>query len=242
MHNFKGVIAYKGTRYYGWQKTGSFPTIEEELEKAATQILNQPVTFQAASRTDRGVHAEGQVINFIAPDYERLQRGIQALLPPDIALISLDKEKDSFHPTLDAKGKEYHYFICNRPYQLPFHRDFSWHVKNPLDLEKMKAALPLLLGERDFSAFSNERIPQEKKRRHLTRLTLVPLEEGRIKIEVEGKSFLYKMVRNLIGTLVYVGCQKISLEELPLIINSGKRALAGVTAPAHGLVLKRVLY
>lgn len=125
---------------------------------------------------------------------------------------------------------------------LPFQRAYSWHVNSPLDLEKIHQAIPLLLGERDFSAFSNERIPATKKRRHLTRLDLIPLEEGRLKIEVEGESFLYKMVRNIVGTLIYIGCGKIALEELPHIIDSGERPLAGVTAPAHGLVLKKVIY
>jgi tRNA pseudouridine38-40 synthase len=242
MHNFKGVIAYKGTHFHGWQKTGHGPSIEGAFESAAAHILRQQVAFQAASRTDRGVHAKGQVINFFAPDTPRLQERLQAFLPPEIALISLTKAPESFHPTLDARGKEYHYYICNTSFQLPFHQPYSWHVKPALDLEKMRDALPMLLGRRDFSAFCNECVPEGKRERHLTRLTLVPLPEGRLRIEVEGESFLYKMVRNLVGTLVHIGCGKVALDELPLIIDSGRRPLAGVTAPAHGLFLKKVIY
>src|SRR6266852_132111 len=122
MRNIKAVIAYRGTHYFGFQKTREGPSIEESLEKAFAQILRKNVTIQGASRTDRGVHAQGQVINLFAEhdDLNALKRSVQAVLPKDIALLSLEFAQDDFHPTLNAISKEYYYCICNGQFQLPF--------------------------------------------------------------------------------------------------------------------------
>lgn len=242
--NLKCVIAYLGTRYFGWQRTRMGPSIEESVEKSLQQFLHHPLTLQAASRTDRGVHAEGQVINFFTSfqDLPKLEKALRAILPPDISLLSLEEAPSTFHPTLDCKGKEYHYQICNGPFQSPFHRAVSWHFHTPLDLQRMRQASDLLIGEHDFSAFSNERLPSEEAVRRIDKLTILQLPENRLRIEVAGNNFLYRMVRNLVGTLVYMGCGKIELSELPKILQSRDRRLAGMTAPAHGLCLKKVFY
>lgn len=243
MFNNKAIIAYDGTHYLGWQKTKMGPSIEEMLERALKQVLQEEIVLQAASRTDRGVHAMGQVVNFFtnkSVNLEKLKISLQGVLPKDIVLLNLEEATSTFHPTLDCVEKEYHYTICNTPFQLPFHRNFSWHFRYPLDLAMMRQAAELIVGERDFSAFSNERL--EDSVRKVTEIKIEELSEGRILICVIGKSFLYKMVRNIAGTLVYIGCGKIALEELPRILESRDRRLSGMTAPAHGLCLKRVSY
>ena len=240
--NIKLILAYEGTRYLGWQKTISGPSIEEELEKAVTQILRHPVNLQAASRTDAGVHAEGQVVNFFTErdmPLDKLQKGLNSLLPCDISVLQIEEAPESFHPTLQNCGKEYHYFVCLGSTQLPFHRNFSWHFSYPVNIEEMNKAAKHLIGRHDFSALTNER--QEDNVREIFEIGIEVL-DSRLKIRVSGNNFLYKMVRNIVGTLLYVGCGKLSAEEIPAILNSKDRTLAGVTAPALGLVLKEVFY
>jgi tRNA pseudouridine38-40 synthase len=241
--NLKLTIAYEGTCYLGWQKTAMGLSIEEELEKAAAQILQHDIALQAASRTDAGVHAEGQVVNFFTDSslpLERLHKSLNGLLPEDITVLQIEEAPASFHPTLDSRGKEYHYFVCNGPAQLPFHRKFSWYFGYPLNLENMEKAAQLLLGKHDFSAFTNER--QNDNVREVYKIGIEPLMDDRIKIRVSGNNFLYKMVRNIVGTLLYVGCGKISWEAIPAILTNRDRTQAGVTAPAQGLHLKEVWY
>jgi tRNA pseudouridine38-40 synthase len=242
MRNLKLIVAYEGTGYLGWQKTRMGPSIEETLENALTQILQHPLKLQAASRTDAGVHAEGQVVNFKTPSetpLDRLQRSLNALLPNDISVLGMTPMPEEFHPTLDAVGKEYHYSVCLGTSQLPFYRHTSWHFPYAVDLKRVEAACPLFLGKHDFSAFTNER--EENNCRELTHFT-VAAEDDRLQIRVAGNNFLYKMVRNLVGTVMYIGCGKLRLEEVTPILASRDRTRAGMTAPAHGLSLKKVFY
>ena len=240
--NIKLIIAYEGTHYLGWQKNNAGPSIQEELEKALAQILRHPVELQAASRTDAGVHAEGQVVNFFTEveiPFEKLQKSLNGILPTDISVLKIEEAPGAFHPTLDSRGKEYHYSICLGPTQLPFYRNFSWHYTYPVNIEEMKKAAHYLKGKHDFSAFTNER--QENYVREIFDIVIESFDH-RLKIRVSGNNFLYKMVRNIVGTLIYVGCGKLSAEDIPAILTSKDRTEAGVTAPALGLVLKEVIY
>lgn len=242
------VLAYEGTCYLGWQKTAHGKSIEEELEKALQILLRHPVTLQAASRTDRGVHAEGQVVNFFTPlaiDPFRLQRGLNALLPSDISVLSIQEVPSTFHPTLDAKGKEYHYYLALGQGTLPFQKNFHWHIPLPLQLDEMKEASLFLLGKRDFGAFANhnKNTPPEHTIREVFSITFHRFSSFSLRIEVKGNNFLYKMVRNMIGALVYVGLGKLKKEDLRLILESkNRKAALMVTAPSHGLILKQVYY
>lgn len=243
MFNCKLIIAYEGTRYLGWQKTKMGPSIEEALEKALFQITRRELNLQAASRTDAGVHASGQVVNFFLsekPDPYKLQKGLNAVLPHDICVKSLEIMVSEFHPTLHTTGKEYRYFVCNGPVQLPFHRMFSWHFPYPLDLQAMNEAAMPLIGTHDFSTFCNLRV--ENGIRTLKQITITPFDENRFCFSITGDHFLYKMVRNLVGTLVYTGCGKLKPGEISSILASKERSHAGVTAPAHGLTLNQVFY
>jgi tRNA pseudouridine38-40 synthase len=241
MDNLKLIIAYDGTRYLGWQNS-----IETALEHAIEQILGKKAALQAASRTDRGVHAQGQVINFLwegVSDLTLLRRSLNAVLPADIRIQSIEIASPAFHPTLDAQGKEYRYFVCQGAVQLPFHHTTSWHVPAPLDIEAMERAATALIGTHDFSSFCNERqLVKGDAVREVSSISLSPLPHNRLQIGVRGNRFLYKMVRNLVGTLVYVGCGKLRASEMSAILASKDRTRAGVTAPAHGLFLHQVFY
>lgn len=247
MKNIQLIISYDGSPFLGWQKTPLGPTVEETLETVLSKILQEKISLQAASRTDAKVHAEGQSVNFLTNKeelcLEKLHKSLNALLPPSIAALELKEKPLDFHPTLDAQGKEYHYLVCTSAYQLPKNRFFSWHVPYALDIHSMEKAAKSLLGTHDFSAFCNERSLLNKNPTcTLQSLEIVCLEDKRLLFRVKGNRFLYRMVRNLIGTLIYVGQGKISEEEITSILSSKNRTLAGVTAPAHGLHLIQVFY
>ncbi|HSW71852.1 MAG TPA: tRNA pseudouridine(38-40) synthase TruA [Chlamydiales bacterium] len=241
--NYKCLLAYDGTRYLGWQKTKEGPSIEEELEKALQEILQEEILLQAASRTDRGVHAKGQVVNFRTSkkvDVKKLLKGVNALLPNDIALLSIEKAYPTFHPTLDAKGKEYHYEIFTGKVLLPQKRHFVWHYPYPLALEKMLEAKETFIGQKEYQSFCN--IRTEDGSREIYSIDIEEREKDHFHFIIKGRSFLYKMARTIVGSLVYVGRGKIEVDSLPLIFTAKDRRLAGITAPAHGLTLMNVFY
>jgi tRNA pseudouridine38-40 synthase len=246
MHNIKLVISYFGAPFAGWQKTPMGLTVEESLEGALKTILQHDIALQAASRTDAGVHAEAQVVNFISHKplcLDRLKYSLNQMLPKEIAVLKAHEMPKTFHPTLETQGKEYWYHICNTSIQSPFHKDTSWHFPIPMDLEAMRKAATHLIGTHDFSSFCNERKLWDRNPVcHLSQVDIQSLPGNRFRISLTGDHFLYRMARNLAGTLCYVGSGKILANEIPSILKNKDRSKAGVTAPAHGLMLKRVNY
>lgn len=248
MVNIKLLVAYDGTAYRGWQKTRVGASIESILEAALKTILRQPIKLQAASRTDAGVHAKGQVVNFVLNrddiDIPLLLRSLKGTLPPDISVYEASIETEDFHPTIHAKGKIYHYHVCYGKVQLPHQRHYSWHFPYPLNIESMQKAATSLIGKRDFAAFTNVKKNESYSDhvRHIQKIEIVPMERERLCFVVEGDHFLYKMVRNLVGTLCYVGCGKMDGNEIAELLLLQDRKLMGVTAPAHGLILEKVYY
>lgn len=236
MKNFKIIITYDGTQFFGWQKNGAFRTPQAEIEKALSIVLQQPVDIEGASRTDRGVHANGQCASFKAPKTPCL-KSLNSLLPKDVQLLALEEAPLSFHPSFSSKKKRYLYKIYNGNVLLPHLARDHWHVEEPLDLRKMREAAKELRGKRDFRPFTNAKKGEtcenfERELFHCEVSGMAPF----LTIELEGDRFLYKMARNLVGYLVMVGsgkfCAEIgkTREELPM------------TAPAHGLILDRVFY
>lgn len=249
MRNIALTLAYDGKEYLGWQKTREGPSVESVLKKNLEKILQHSVTLQAASRTDAGVHAEGQIVNFLTPsldlNLDKLVISLNQLLPSDIAVPKAAEMPLDFHPTVSAKGKCYHYYICNSYFQFPHHRRYSWHCHYPLSFPSMEEAISLLTGKQNFSSFRNGSSSQSQKGcaiREISAIQIEPLPEQRYRFAVYGHHFLYQMVRNLIGTLIYIGRGKIPLADLPSIITSQDRRRAGPSAPAHGLFLHRVYY
>ena len=245
--NYKITLAYDGTYYYGWQKNIDGPSIEKTLFDALTRLLQHPTPLQAASRTDRGVHAEGQVVNFFTQNkplsLQLFLHSLNKILPEDITVTSLEKALPTFHPTLDATGKEYHYSLTNTYSQDPFHRHFSWHVPQQLSLEPMRIAATHFLGTHDFSSLTNTRFPKHENT--VCTLETIDISEQtnhRLHIRVIGDHFLYKMVRNLVGTLIHVGQGKLDANTIPTILQKKDRTYAGITAPANGLRLIQVFY
>lgn len=248
MHNLKLLLTYDGTNYLGWQKTPSGASIESFLQTKIEQILQHPTPLQAASRTDAGVHAQAQVVNFLTSktclDLKKFCISLNRLLPKDIVVLKADWMPLSFHPTLDSKSKEYHYFLCYGPTQLPQHRFYSWHVPFQLNIEDMQQACSLLKGTHDFASFCNQKnnVHYTDFIRQIQSIEINLIDDHRLVFRIRGNHFLYKMVRNIVGTLVDIGKGKLRLDDIPTILQSRLRPKAGVTAPPQGLFLHKVFY
>ena len=248
MRNVKLVVAYDGTRYLGWQKTKEGASIEQELIAAIERILQHPIQLNAAGRTDAGVHAIGQTVNFLTDrtdlEQEKLFRGINALLPSDIALYSLECVDLKFHATVDCIGKEYTYRISYGQIYNPLNRFFVWYYPYLLNIEEMHRAGHLLIGEHDFSAFCNVKKNEtyDNYVRRIDSITMTSHVFNEITISIRGHHFLYKMVRNLVGLLVYIGQGKLGQKDVVKILESRSRVDGAMTAPALGLCLKECFY
>lgn len=241
--NIKAVITYDGTPYLGFQKTHEKRGIEDFLQKALYHVTQKKVKIQGASRTDAKVHARCQVINFFLPKplpLKNLKKALNANLPKTIRVRSLEKETKEFHPTLSSKAKIYRYYIYNHEIHCPFRKDTAWHIHHPLDITVMKKAATSLIGEHDFSAFATNGHHEDTIRV----VDEISIEKSGclITVTVKGKSFLYRMVRSIVGTLVYIGRGKLQVEDCKTILEIKDRKKAGPSAPAHGLFLYQIDY
>lgn len=236
-------VAYDGSRLYGWQKTPDGPTVEDELKKVLEQILRHKVELNAASRTDRGVHALGQVVSFQAQKVPSLV-SLNRLLPDDIAVLEVAEVADDFHATLSAKSKLYRYDLASTPYQIPQRRLYEWHYPAKLSLPLMRKAAKKLVGKKDFRAMTNKKPsePYADTVRRVTSIEIVETAPQNYQIFISGENFLYKMIRNLVGLIVWVGAGKIDPAEIPAILKSKDRKKGPLSAPAHGLTLIELLY
>ncbi len=245
MRNIKITLEYDGSSFYGFQKQPKHLTIQEAFEKSLSKLLNKKTKIQAASgRTDTGVHAEGQVVNFHTDSkiaVKKIQKGLNALLPKEIAVIDAKVVADKFHSRYSAKSKVYEYKIWNSEVRSPLLSKTIWHFPTPINISKVKQGIKLFKGRHDFKAFSGSGGSQKTSVRTLKRFT-VKKEGEMLIIRVEADGFLYHMVRNLVGTLMDLGTGKMTLPELRIALKSKDRRNAGRTAPAQGLRLVSVKY
>lgn len=236
---YKLIVAYNGSDFLGYQDNNSGPSIEGALRSALEKILQHSIQLQAASRTDRGVHAEHQVVTFETNKRikeEQLFISLNQLTPDTIAILTAE-EVAPFHPSLDANEKTYTYTIINQPVPSPFHIKRAWHIPQKLNIVSMRKAAQALIGTHDFQAFTQD--TYESYIRTLTKLTITE-NTPFIEVSVTGPAFMYKMVRTLVGTLVAAG--KDPSFSVKSVLASKKRADAGICAPPHGLVLKHISY
>ena len=245
---FKLVIAYDGTAYQGWQVQKIGTGVQEKIEAAFGKMFPSVKRIHSSSRTDTGVHALGMVAHVEIPQAEfkmpvgRLALALNAFLPDDIRVLSAARVPEKFHARFDAKGKQYRYFVWNHVAMNPLLQNRAWHFPMKLDLVKMRAAAKLFIGQHDFRCFAGTRsYEMESNVRLLTRCDLKK-SGAQLTFIIEGDGFLYKMCRGIVGTLVQVGQGKIPLARVAEILASRDRRAAGMTAPAHGLVLWKVFY
>ncbi len=245
MRNIKLTIQYDGTGYHGWQIQPNTPTIQGVLEEKIGVITGECVTLIASGRTDAGVHALGQVANFKTKSQislRGLKRGLNSLLPNDIAVTRVEAVREDFHARFSAKSKVYEYRVSNSSVLAPMERDFSWHVPQSLDLEKMRVAARLLLGTHDFSSFRAAQSDNLNPVRTLMALEIRRNRQRIISFRVRADAFLKHMVRNIVGTLMEVGRGKIVPESVTEILEAKDRTRAGMTVPPNGLFLVEVEY
>lgn len=245
MRNFKIIVEYDGAAYCGWQRQRTGVSVQQILEDAVGRITSGKVTLIGSGRTDAGVHAMNQVANFRSPTElpaEKIFRGVNSVLPPDIVVKELEEVSLDFHAQRDVQSKVYVYRIRNQSLRPALGREYFWFIRYPLDLEKMREAAEHLPGTHDFSCFCATGTDVKDRVRTLNRIEITGGPEGLIEITVEAKGFLKYMVRNIVGTLVEVGRGKRAPREMPAIIGSRNRNIAGATAPACGLFLKEVRY
>jgi tRNA pseudouridine38-40 synthase len=243
----KLTLSYDGTEFDGWQLQPTGRTVQGVLETALFKLTGQPLRPIAAGRTDAGVHAEAQVLSLDLPDGNTLpckafHHGLNALLPPDVAVLEALEVAPGFNARKAARGKHYRYRVLNRRTRHPLQRRTHYVVFQPLALAQMQAAAERLVGEHDFAAFRAADCQCRTTVRKLHRLSIVDLGRGDLVFEVEGTAFLKHMVRNLVGTLVHVGRGKLSPDDVDRILAGRDRTKAGPTAPPHGLTLVEVRY
>ncbi len=245
---FKLVIAYDGTAYQGWQVQKTGTGVQELIESACEKLFPSVKRIHSSSRTDTGVHALGMVAHVEIPRAEfkmpvgRLALALNAFLPDDIRVLSAVRVLEKFHARFSATGKQYRYFVWNHPAMNPLLQNRAWHFPMKLDVPTMRAAAKLFIGRHDFKSFAATRSYEMKSNvRTLTRCD-IKKSGANLTFIIEGDGFLYKMCRGIVGTLVQVGQRKIPLTKVADILSSRDRRVAGMTAPAHGLVLWKVYY
>lgn len=247
MRNLKVFIAYNGAEYHGFQRQDNAISVQEVVENCIGKLLKIPApVIYGCSRTDTGVHARRFCFNVHLDSRipcEGFMKGMNTLLPPDIAVLSCEDAPEDFHARYFTKGKEYVYLITNAPQRDVFFQKLAYHYPYELDIEKMNRAARLLVGEHDFAAFCRAEGKARMKStvREIYSFTAEKKEEV-CELRISGSGFLYNMVRICAGTLIYVSEGKLTVDDIKTALSTGDRNYAGKTLPPEGLYLNEVWY
>jgi tRNA pseudouridine38-40 synthase len=251
MRNIRLLIAFDGTGYHGWQRQSHDVTIQWEIENRLMTMTGEQIVLHGAGRTDAGVHAEGMVANFHTGS--RLPctaffNGLNSMLPETIRILAADEADYSFHARFSAKGKHYLYRLFTGPVMMPQDRLYCLHHPAAIDVSAIRTCLSILSGTHDFASFENTgsrdttTVAGKGSVRTIFTASLHITDEYNCIFTFIGDGFLRQMVRNIVGTLLEVGRGKRSVKEFQEAFLARDRKKAGPTAPAHGLMLKEVLY
>ena len=246
MRNLKVCIAYNGAAYHGFQRQNNAVTVQQTVEEKMSKLVGQPVTINGCSRTDTGVHARqfyfnSKISNTIPCD--GFVKGMNSLLPDDIAVLSCEDADEDFHARFCSKGKEYVYIVSNTPQRDVFSRNLVLHYPAALDERVMDKAAKLFIGEHDFAAFCKAEAKEHLKSTVRTVYDFNVARDGdKIIFTVSGNGFLHNMVRIMVGTLIYVNEGKRTENDILRSLESGYRETAGKTIPPEGLYLNKVFY
>lgn len=246
MRNLKVCIAYNGAAYHGFQRQNNAVTVQQTIEEKMSKLLGQPVTINGCSRTDTGVHAKQFYFNAKidnAIPCESFIKGMNSLLPDDIAVLSCEDTDEDFHARFCSKGKEYIYIVSNAPQRDVFSRNLVLHYPAALDEKKMDKAAKLFIGEHDFAAFCKAEAKEHLKSTVRTVYDFSVTRDGdKVIFTVSGNGFLHNMVRIMVGTLIYVNEGKRTENDIIRSLETGDRETAGKTIPPEGLYLNKVFY
>lgn len=245
MRFYKVILEYDGTNYNGWQRQKNTDTTIQQIVEEKLSIINKSfVLATSAGRTDSGVHAKRQVVNFqldVDVPVRRIPFALNSLLPRDIICIDSQEVDEDFHARHDAKGKLYRYRLSNCRFPSVFTRNYVYNIRSKLDFKKIKEAAPLLVGTHDFASFQNSGSDMEDTVRTIEKIDIYQVEDE-YHFDIKGSGFLYNMVRIIMGTFIEIGQGKMQLIDLPKILESKDRRQAGFTAPGKGLTLMDVYY
>jgi tRNA pseudouridine38-40 synthase len=244
IRNYKIVLAYDGAGFMGWQIQPCVRTVQQSLAAALQEILGHPVRIIASGRTDAGVHALGQVVNFHTASSiptDGLLRGLNSVLPSDVCVLSVREVSPDFHARYMARSKRYVYVIDTAAVRSPFLDRYAFHVRAQLDISAMSESARYLLGEHDFTSFLAAGSEVKTTVRTIT-VSEVITKGNKVFFYIQGGGFLRHMVRNIVGTLLLVGRRKLLPEDMKRIIALKDRSCAGPTAPPQGLYLIGVEY
>jgi len=242
------TVAYDGTGFHGFSENLNVRTVGGELSRALETVLRQPVNLIVAGRTDRGVHAWGQVVHFDVdqpePDLVGLQRHLNSMLGPAIVVRSAEVAPEGFNARRSAVARRYRYTVLNRPVPDPFLAATTWHVVDPIDLAALRLACDPIIGEHDFSSFCRvpKRIPDASLVRLVYDARWHDLGDGLLRFDIDASSFCQQMVRALVGTMVAMGLGRQRAGEMAGILRARTRSVATRLAPARGLCLWEVVY
>lgn len=237
-------IEYNGSNYCGWQVQPSSSTVQAEIERGLSEIASAPIRVFCAGRTDTGVHAECQVVHFdteVRRPAEAWVRGVNAIIPDDISVLWVKEVESSFHARYAAISRTYKYYLLNRP-QRPglLSKRVGWYFKE-LDINNMRIAASVLIGEHDFSSFRSSDCQAKTPIRTISRLS-IKVENQLVTFEITANAFLHHMVRNIVGSLVYVGAGKQSPDWVEIVLDKKNRNVAAPTFSPDGLYLSRIEY
>lgn len=244
MRTLKMTIAYRGTRYHGFQRQPNAHTVQEELETHLSRVLNGKTITYGCSRTDTGVHANEFVLHFYTEREIRcknLVRAMNGYLPDDISVLACEDAPSDFHARFQCAGKEYLYRIHNHESKDPFSTDLAFHYRRPMDAELMHHAAQAMVGTQDFHSFCAQARPDTDCVRTIYAAS-VERQGNAVLVRIRGNGFLYNMVRIFVGTLIDINEGVFAPDALGGIIAAKDRLAAGRTAMAHGLYLNRVFY
>lgn len=241
--NIKMVIEYNGSGFHGWQFQPGLRTIQSELEKTISMVLREPVRVQASGRTDAGVHARAQVVNFECKgevDLNRLSHSVSNIMRPELSVLSAEFVPLEFNARRDSVSKQYSYQILNRKTPAVLEKGFVWFVACELNIDRMREEAQFVVGEHDFTSFRASGCTARTPVKEIFESEVVADGEHLV-YRVVGSGFLKQMVRNIVGTLVGIGKGSVS-ENMGTILEAKDRQRAGVTAPPYGLFLDWVKY
>jgi len=242
MRNIKLTLEYDGTQFVGWQMQSNGRTVQEEITKVVRNVLQEKITLHGAGRTDSGVHARGQVANFLTAstfDLNLLLNALNGNLPDDVCIHAIEEVPEQFRARHDARSRIYKYYVSFAP--IAIERYHKWYVKYSLDLELMNVIAASIVGERDFESFCKYASDADHCRCTVTKSEWTPSQSGLV-YEIQANRFLHGMVRALVGTMVDMGRGHTPAAAFPDIMAAKDRMNAGMAAPARGLCLEEVIY
>ena len=244
--NIKLLVAYDGTDFSGWQRQEGARTVQALIEDALAKLHKRPVRLTGSGRTDAGVHAAAQAANFYTTiesmEAARFVPALNSLLPKDVRIIEASETFYDFHARFDARMRTYRYFFITSRQALPWELRYAWQLRRQPDIQRLNEYARLFQGEMDCTAFSAAKDKSKSRSRYISAASFfVEGDKGdKLVFEISANAFLWRMVRSIAGTLIRLEEEKAPVDFLAEIIKSGKRSLAGPTAPPHGLFLWKI--